>query len=660
MIKRAAIVFFFFIGQIPLETFAQTGSTITVNYSIDKGASNQVASGLLHGISATYPAQYLIDGIKVNSVRGSDHLYGTCLPAYFDSATYHRTKATGAKLMIGLYYYKGTTSYRPVDGGDWNTWSTICKGVYNEAESKQYNVYSWITWNEPRLQWSNIDTYMQAHHVAYDAIKECNSSARVQAPEDHAYDYNFMTRFLTFCKKNDCLPDVLSWHELSQDPIDIDGHCRQITSWMQSNNITPIPITITEYQGSSYSNDNTSIPGVNVYYLAEMERAVEFGFAFGLHSCWSWTGDNAHFIATLADMTNKDGAHLPRGLWWNYNAYKDMTGRLIDVTVNGANGDAFASTDSGMLRSIILIGTRNYETSHNVTVTLNAIPDYLIYKSKIHIRAEMIPDGDIVMSPEIKIAEDFSISGSSLSLQLPTMAPKSSYKIHISPATADAPARSYEAESLNVTCTLGGIYKKFDEDSASGGQAVVLESADNGDYIEFLIPSPGAGVYNLTAIMKRALNRGFIQLYINGQSVSAPEDEYGTISYYKNDFGNITVGSENLYLRFVAVEKNPASSNRWIVFDRFDLSNPGGKVAILKESPTRLNVLTDRIFTIFDNRFFDARKFTEKTYEVSVYDLSGRFLKNAIVKNGKISINPINRVAKGVYIIKGRLHTNKP
>ena len=52
MIKRVAIVFSFFIGLIPVETLAQTSSTITVNYSIDKRASNQVASGLLHGISA--------------------------------------------------------------------------------------------------------------------------------------------------------------------------------------------------------------------------------------------------------------------------------------------------------------------------------------------------------------------------------------------------------------------------------------------------------------------------------------------------------------------------------------------------------------------------------------------------------------------------------
>ena len=111
---------------------AQTSSSITVDYAVDLGASNQVASGLLHGISADHPAQYLIDGIKVNAVRGADY-YGY-LPDYFESATYNRTKATGAELMIGLYYYKGTSSYRPGDNGDWDTWRNICRGVYDEAQ----------------------------------------------------------------------------------------------------------------------------------------------------------------------------------------------------------------------------------------------------------------------------------------------------------------------------------------------------------------------------------------------------------------------------------------------------------------------------------------------------------------------------------------------
>ena len=65
--KRIQILLFpvlcWLISLMPVLTFAQISSTITVNYAVDQGASNQVASGLLHGVSAGYPAQYLIDGI---------------------------------------------------------------------------------------------------------------------------------------------------------------------------------------------------------------------------------------------------------------------------------------------------------------------------------------------------------------------------------------------------------------------------------------------------------------------------------------------------------------------------------------------------------------------------------------------------------------------
>ena len=638
------------IGLQPVITFSQTSSTITVNYNIDRGASNQVASGLLHGISADYPAQYLIDGIKVNSVRGANY-YGH-LPNCFESATYNRIKSTGAKLMIGLYYYKGKSSYRPGDNGDWDTWRNICKGVYSEAQSKGCDVYSWITWNEPRLQWKNLDSYMEAHNVAYDAIKACNSKALVQAPEDHSYNFNFLSGFLSFCKKNDCLPDILAWHELSQDPIDIKKHCSQIRSWMQNNGITPMPIAITEYQGSSYSNDNTSIPGVNVYYLAELERSVQYGLAFGLHACWSWVGNDSKFIATLADMANKDGADLPRGLWWNYNAYKDMTGRLADVSVDGLHSDAFASTDSDMLKSIILIGTRNYKTPHNITLNLKNIPDYLSFRGNIHIRAEMVPNSNIVMSPEIKVAKDYAISNGSLSLRLPTMKPKSSYIVYISPATSDAPANTYEAESLDAECSPGRSCRIFDESAASGGKAVVLESTKNGEYVELRIPSPGAGVYNLTALMKRHHNLGFIQLYINDQSVCPPEDEYGEANYYyKNDFGNISVEADDLYLRFVVVNKNPKSRDRWMVFDRFDLSSPKGIIKSLTEQKKLSNKINCGVYKIINNS--KTKIFNGKMNDFSVFNLSGKLIRTVSVPDNIHHIK-LTSTSYGMYIIKSR------
>jgi hypothetical protein len=93
---------------------AQTDVTVTVDYSDHTGPSQQMASGFLHGISATHPAQYLIDGVKVSQDRDMAYVSGEAPgvtgatepgqyePNLFDPATYSRVSATGAKLMVGF------------------------------------------------------------------------------------------------------------------------------------------------------------------------------------------------------------------------------------------------------------------------------------------------------------------------------------------------------------------------------------------------------------------------------------------------------------------------------------------------------------------------------------------------------------------------------
>ncbi|KJD34718.1 hypothetical protein PK35_02885 [Tamlana nanhaiensis] len=648
-------IFLFITLLLCLESNSQTLSNITIDYAIDKGESKQVASGLLHGISANNPAQYLIDGITVNAIRGAD--YHPNLPSYFEQQTYDRAKSTGANLMIGLYYYRANDSYFPGDNGDFTKWENICKDVYKDAQTKNLDIYSWITWNEPRLQWGNSSNnrnrYFLAHDVAYKAVKSINTQARIQAPEDHAYDFVFMQEFLTYCKQNNCLPDILAWHELSQDPLDVEAHCNELKQWMLNNGITPMPMAVTEYQGATYSNDNTSIPGVNVYYLASMERATEHGFEFGLHACWTRIGSDPEFIATLADMADRDNANLPRGLWWNYNAYKDMTGRKIGVTIDGLNSDAVGSTDDTMKRSVVLIGTRNYFTPHDVSLQLDNIPEYLTYNDKVNIRVEQITNQMVLTNPEVVIKNDYVITNNSVSLDLPQMIPKSSFAIYITPATNDALTTSFEAETLTVksSFTTGTPHYVFSESIASGGASTAFEANAIGDFVEYTIPSPGPGIYNLSALLKGAPNRGFVQLYINGKVTCAPEDLYkNQFEYYKNDFGNIEVGSEDLNLKFEVVGKNPNATGNFLVFDRFDLTFLGNSpTAGVNDivSNSKLKIYPNPSTGIINIKVDDVDL---KDSHLSIYDSMGR-----LIFNKKLNSNnelDITNFSSGMYLIK--------
>jgi len=550
---------------------------ITVDYAVDKGASTQLASGFLHGISSAAPAQYLIDGVKVTSIRGADHHANE--PELFDPTNHARVAQTGAKIMVGLYYYSSdpANTYWPGDNGDYATWRGIVKSVYDEAKTKGYEVYSWITWNEPTLQWRTtarpIAHYFQAHLNAYQVIKALNPAARIQAPENNSYNASFIKQFLTFCKANNCLPDVLSWHELTSGAVpDIEGHTADIKAWMTANGIKPMPIAVTEYGGGSYGNASTYSSGKMLHYIARLERSAANGLIFGLKSEWDYIGSDAHFIATLGDTADKGSATLPAGMWWLYHGYKETTGRLLQTaSTNDAFVTSLAATDSQMKRSVILIGNQDTATAATVTLALKNLNQspFLLNSGQVHLCAELISPANIVYVPPVALEGDYSVSGNDVTVKLPTLGTEYAYKVTLSAATHAATRTVYEAESLTPTFTAGRTYYTFQQTGASGGTAGNLQSSAMGDFIKYTINLPAAGVYNLRGGLKSEHNRAILQLYVNGVAVGGPKDEFGPNAFYSSDFGNLSLPSGNTTLEFRAVGKNMASTGYVMVFDDF-------------------------------------------------------------------------------------------
>jgi hypothetical protein len=520
-----------------------------------------------------------VDGVKVKSQRGTDH--NPYMPSLFDPATYQRVSATGARLRVGLYYYTAKPdspyrNYRPGDNGNFSTWTTIVNGVVSEAEQKGYDVSAWIPWNEPEAQWGSLytTTYFQAHKVAYDAVKARNPSYRVEAPELSAYNLTKLQQFLTYCRDNHCLPDVLSWHELSGTPADVPGHTAQIRSWMQANGITPMPVAITEYQGSGYGNADAWAAGPNVRWLAQFERSVPNGLEDALDSDWDYLGSDSKFVPTLGNTADKATGTLPKGLWWNYNAYKTMTGRMVNVTSSStATVDALGSLDTGQHRGVLLIGN---QTAGDQAVSLRlTAASALALNNAVHVRAERIANASTLAAPAVVLDSDVTLSAGGATIALGTLPGNAAYKVLVTPATAGAPVTRYEAESLATTASSGLTGRVFTEAGASGGAAAALDATAKGQYLQFTLPVGSAGVYDLRAILKSNANRAFQALYVDGAMVGPPQDQYGGTSYYATDFGTLSLTVGNHTVRAVVVGKNPASSGYSMVVDRFDLIRLG-------------------------------------------------------------------------------------
>jgi len=580
---------------------AQTGVTVTVDYSDHTGAAQQMASGFLHGISATHPAQYLLDGVKVSQDRDMAYVSGEAPgvtgatepgqyePNLFDPATYSRVSATGAKLMVGLYYYVDATgeTYWPGDGGNESTWRATVADLYNHAASNNLTVYSWLPWNEPNIQWTgatspggtvrNTADYYQAWLNAYQVVKGLNASAKVQGPEVAGFDESYIEAFLTFCKANNCLPDVLSWHSLTSGaPENIEADAATIVAWMSANGITPMPLAITEYAGGGENDPVGYSPGQITTYIAKLERASRSsGMQFGLNSDWSYTGGASNFIATLGDQADAATGTYPTGGWWVYNAYKDATGQAVSETSsNTAVVDCFASYDVNMWRSEILLGDPVGGSSSNVTLTLKNLNDSssLMNAGTTHLRVETLTPTSDLYEPPVALEGDYVTSGNALTVTLPTLASQNAYRILVNSAIASAPKTYYEAHLLPETNTPGVDYTTYAQSGSRDGTATSLNATAVGHEITYTINVATAGVYDLRAGFKSGNTHAMLQLYVNGVAVGGPKDEYSSgMAFYNDDYGNVSLPAGNSTLEFVAVNKNPSSGDYTMSFDYFEL-----------------------------------------------------------------------------------------
>jgi hypothetical protein len=511
-------------------------------------------------------------------------------PNLFDPATYSRVSATGAKLMVGLYYYVDATgeTYWPGDGGNETTWRATVADLYNYAASNNLTVYSWLPWNEPDLQWNGSTTssqgtvrntadYDQAWLNAYQEIKSLNSNANVQGPEISGFNLDYLESFLLFCKSNNALPNILSWHSLTSGaPENIEADAATIVAWMSANEITPMPLAITEYAGGGENDPIGYSPGQITTYIAKLERAsVASGMKFGLNSDWNYSGGDSSFIATLGNQADASTGTYPTGGWWVYNAYKDATGQAVSETSsNTAVVDCFAAYDVNMWRSVILLGDPVGGSSSNVTLTLKNLNDSssLMNNGTTHLRVETLTPTSDLYEPTVALEGDYVTSGNALTVTLPTLASQNAYRILVNSAIASAPTTYYEAHLLPETNTAGVQYTTYAETGSRDGTAASLNATAVGDEITYTIDVATAGVYDLRAGLKSGNSHAMLQLYVNGFAVGGPKDEYSSgMVFYNDDYGNVSLPAGNSTLEFVAVNKNPSSSDYTMAFDYFEL-----------------------------------------------------------------------------------------
>jgi hypothetical protein len=171
----------------------------------------------------------------------------------------------------------------------------------------------------------------------------------------------------------------------------------------------------------------------------------------------------------------------------------------------------------------------------------------------------------------VALEGDFIATGNAVTLTLPTLASQSAYRILVNSAIATAPTTFYEAHLLPVTYT-GASYTVYAGTGSRDGTATALNATAIGQEVTYTISVPTAGVYDLRAGLKSGSSHGMMQLYVNGAAVGGPKDQYAAgIAFYSDDYGNVSLPAGNSTLEFVAVNKEPSSTDYTMAFDYFEL-----------------------------------------------------------------------------------------
>lgn len=362
--------------------------------------------------------------------------------------------------------------------------------------------FVYVPFNEPDHIWySNIggneavetrffadwQTVVNKIRESYEA--ESLGRPLIAGPNFASYNNNVFANFFAFSKENDVLPDIVTWHELSDSFFSSwEANYANYRAIEQSLGIGPLEIHINEYARPR----DPSVPGMLVQYLSRFERSKVYAELPYWHAA-----DNLNDLVVESNRVN--------GAWWLYKWTADMVGsRTLQVTPpNGAAKglDGIAAFDEEKKQARIVFGG----ASGGADLILHGLQATGIFDQKIHVTVwESGWTGyDGAADPPTVVQEgDYTIVNGEVVIPVADMHEMSAYQAIITPATANTAysklpwKATYEAEDAQ----LGGLSRIFDlagsssyiEWSSSGGKQVgSIDSTDSSVIFTVNVPEDG-------------------------------------------------------------------------------------------------------------------------------------------------------------------------
>lgn len=171
--------------------------------------------------------------------------------------------------------------------------------------------------------------FYKAWKITYELVKSIVPDAKIGGPGFCDYVAEKMEGFMAYTVENDCVPEIMIYHELSfWCSVEWPKHVEDYRRIEKKAGLSELPVIVTEYGAM----DECGNPAAMVRYIVSMEKTNTYGdMAF-------WRLSN-----NLNDTCADDNS--PNSNWWLYRKYAEMEGETLAVSTSALDSDSLFDHD---------------------------------------------------------------------------------------------------------------------------------------------------------------------------------------------------------------------------------------------------------------------------------------------------------------------------
>jgi hypothetical protein len=567
---------------------AAAATTVSVDLAGQGAAPTAVGSGFLYGLSqdGSAPADSLLQPLKPGLFRGGGariagagwlgdgYRAGSGYRIRINSAlsqarrvtapSYHATYHLLVSDVWGADTTQPASTVYPCDNGDCSNWKAFVDQLVSDVQASGVPV-SYDIWNEPDGTgfWQrgvNSEQYYQMWDTAVREIRRLAPSAPIVGPSYSGYNHGWLDGFLGRTKTDNTLPGVVNWH-FGNDPAADAADARALLS---AHGIGQLPLTINEYLFSQQQN--------SAYTAWFLDRLAASGVSGAAHAIWS----DCCGAGTL-DSLLVNGQ--PTGQWYVYQAYAQLSGRLLGGTLTNGGTAVTAALDSGAQQVKALVGNNSGQGGTTAVdfQNLSAASWLTAANGKVHVKIQRIPDQNPLSGGPVPVFDsDLAPSGGTLHVPITVTGGADAYTVTLTQGNGSTgPVDHTVTVDGTATSTADPDHFQYDANwGVTNGVSDMYQQTANWSYVAGAKATFSFTGTKVVLYAVKDVDQGIMSLSLDG---GTPVDVDG-YAPARNASGavwtspQLAAGSHTLTITNSG-RKNGASSGNNIAIDRADVTS---------------------------------------------------------------------------------------